>query len=181
MNNTNVAVAIFDTHAQADAAVRGLAAAGIDMKSISIVGRDYHTEEHVVGYFNAGDRARFFGRLGAFWGGLAGMLFGAAFLFVPFVGHIVVLGPLASMVVGARQGAALGGGISAVAGALSALGIPRNSVLRYETAIKAAKFLVAVQGDATSVSRARDLLARAGGHDAQEHRAARDAVDARAA
>jgi hypothetical protein len=27
------------------------------MKKLSIVGKDYHTEEHVVGYYNAGDRA----------------------------------------------------------------------------------------------------------------------------
>jgi hypothetical protein len=92
------------------------------MTRISIIGRDF---------FKAGDRARFFGKPGALRGGVFGMLFGAAFLFVPVLGHIVVLGPLASTVVGGLEGAAVAGGVSALAGALSALGIPSNSVLRH--------------------------------------------------
>jgi hypothetical protein len=94
MSKTDIAVAIYDSHTQAEEAVHKLARAGFDMKTISILGKDYHSEEHVVGYFNAGDRARFFGKLGAFWGGMAGILFGSALMFVPVVGHIVVLGPL---------------------------------------------------------------------------------------
>ena len=82
MNKSDIALAVFDSHTQADAAVRSLAKAGFDMKTISIVGKDYHTEEHAVGYLNAGDRAKFFGKLGAFWGGLAGILFGSALMFV---------------------------------------------------------------------------------------------------
>ena len=30
----------------------------IDIKKLSIVGKEYHTEEHVVGYYNAGDRMK---------------------------------------------------------------------------------------------------------------------------
>jgi hypothetical protein len=87
------------------------------------------------------------------------MLFGAAFLFVPVVGHIVVFGPLASTIVGALEGAALGGGVSALLGALGAIGVPKNSVLRYATAIRADRFLLVVQGDANQIQRARDVLA----------------------
>jgi hypothetical protein len=159
MNPKDLAVATYDAHVQAETAVKALQRSGFDMKRISIIGRDYSTEEHVVGFFNAGDRARFFGKYGAFWGGLFGMLFGAAFLFVPVVGHIVVLGPLASTVVGGLEGAALAGGVSAIVGALTALGIPRDSVLRYETAIKANRFLLVVHGDAKDIQRARDVLA----------------------
>ena len=28
------------------------------MKKLSIVGKDYHTEDHVIGFYNAGDRMR---------------------------------------------------------------------------------------------------------------------------
>ena len=49
------------------------------MKKLSIVGRDYHTDEHVVGYYNTGDRMKVWGKAGAFWGGLWGFLFGSAF------------------------------------------------------------------------------------------------------
>lgn len=169
MSKTDIAVAVYDSHAQAEEAILKLARAGIDMKTISILGRDYHTEEHVVGYFNAGDRAKFFGKLGAFWGGLAGMLFGAALMFVPVVGHIVVLGPIASTIAGGLQGAVLGGGAGALAGALSAIGVPKDSVLRYETALKASKFLVIVHGGADDIRRAREVLEAAGSTDVQTH------------
>ena len=36
----------------------------------------YHSEENVVGFYNAGDRMMYWGKTGAFWGGLWGLLFG---------------------------------------------------------------------------------------------------------
>lgn len=162
MNKTDIAVAVYDAHTAAEAAVKALQRAGFDMKKISILGKDYHTEEHVLGYFNTGERVKFFGKLGAFWGGLAGMLFGSALMFVPVVGHIIVLGPLAATLLGGLQGAVLGGGATALVGVLSALGIPKDSVLRYETALKADKFLLVVHGDAQEIKRAHEVLHGAG-------------------
>jgi uncharacterized membrane protein len=162
MNNTDIAVAVYDTHSQAETAVKTLQRAGFDMTRLSIVGKDYHSEEHVTGYFNTGDRAKFFGKLGAFWGGLAGMLFGSAFLFVPVVGHVIILGPLVATLVGGVQGAVFAGGAGALVGALTAIGIPKDSVLRYETALKADKFLVVLHGDAQEIKRAHELLTGAG-------------------
>lgn len=153
-----LAVAIYDTHAAAEEAIKSLQKAGFDMKKISIVGRDYQTEEHVVGYLNAGDRAKIFGKYGALWGGLMGILFGSAMIFVPVVGPIVAMGPLAASLVGGLEGAALMGGVSALVGALSALGIPRDSVLRFETALKADKFMLVVHGDADDAAKAQEVL-----------------------
>lgn len=169
MSKADIAVAVYESHTQAEEAVHKLAKAGFDMKTISILGKDYHSEENVVGYFNAGDRARFFGKLGAFWGGLAGVLFGSALMFVPVVGHIVVLGPIAATIAGGLQGAVLGGGVSALVGALTAIGVPKDSVLRYETALKASKFLVIVHGGGDAIRRAHDVLASAGSNDVQTH------------
>jgi len=42
------------THTEAEAGIKELQKAGFDMKKLSIVGKDYHPEEHVVGYYNAG-------------------------------------------------------------------------------------------------------------------------------
>ena len=128
MTKTDIAVAVYDLHTQAETAVKALQRAGFDMKKISIIGRDYHTEEHVVGFLNAGDRAKVFGKLGAFWGGLMGILFGSAMMFVPVVGHVIVLGPLAAALFGGLQGAVLVGGASALVGALMAVGIPKARV-----------------------------------------------------
>ena len=103
MSETNAAVAIYETHSQAEEAVKELQRSGVDMKKLSIVGKDYHTEEQVVGYYNTGDRMKYWGKLGAFWGGLWGMLFGAAFFAIPGIGPVLVAGPLVAWIVGALR------------------------------------------------------------------------------
>ena len=142
MPGTNAVVAIYDSHSQAEEAVKELQRSGIDMKKLSIVGRDYHTEEHVVGYYNTGDHMKYWGKLGAFWGGIWGMLFGAAFFAIPGIGPVLVAGPLVAWIVGALEGAVVVGGLGAVGAGLYSIGIPKDSVVKYESAIKSDKFLV---------------------------------------
>ncbi|HYW79370.1 MAG TPA: general stress protein [Thermoguttaceae bacterium] len=154
----NTAVAIFDHHTKAEEAIKELQRAGFDIKKLSIVGKDYHTEEHVVGYYNAGDRMKYWGKMGAFWGGLWGMLFGAAFFWVPGLGPLVVGGPLASWIIGALEGAAVVGGFSALGAGLYSIGIPKDSILSYETAIKSDKFLVIAHGTPDEVNQAKEIL-----------------------
>jgi uncharacterized membrane protein len=168
-NNPDIAVAIYDQHAQAEDAVKALQRAEFDMKKISIVGKDYETEEHVVGFLNGGDRAKIFGKYGAFWGGLMGVLFGSALMFVPILGHIVILGPLAAMLFSGLQGAVVVGGVSALAGALTSIGIPRDSVLRYEAALKANKFILMVHGDTQEISRVQEVLKSSGLSSFEQH------------
>ena len=114
----NSVVATYDTHTQAEDAVKELQKAGFDMKQLSIVGRDYHTDEHVVGYYNAGDRMKQWGKFGAFWGGIWGLLFGSAFFWIPGVGPLLVAGPLVALILGGLEGAAVVGGLSALGGAV---------------------------------------------------------------
>ena len=66
MPDKNITVAICNTHAEAEQAVKELQKFGYDMKKLSIVSKDYHTEEDVVGYYNTGDRMKKWGKLGAF-------------------------------------------------------------------------------------------------------------------
>lgn len=172
MNKTDSAVAAYGSHERAEAAVRESARTGFGVKTISSVGQDDHTEEHVVGYFNVGDRTKCFGKLGAFWGGLAGLLFGSALMWVPVVGHVVVLGPLVETLADGLEGVVLGGDAGALVGALSAPGIPKGSVLRYEAALEADQFLIIVHGGTDDVRRGRKLLAAAGGVGAWIHFAA---------
>jgi hypothetical protein len=152
-------LAIYRTQADAESAVKALQHGSFDMRKLSIVGRDYHTEQEVLGYYNMGDRVRFWGRLGAFWGGLAGLLFGSAFFFIPVVGHLIVLGPLVSWIANGLAGAAVTGGVSAVGAALYSIGIPKDSILAYETALKADRFLLIAHGTAAEVEQARAILA----------------------
>ncbi|MBL0140546.1 MAG: DUF1269 domain-containing protein [Betaproteobacteria bacterium] len=151
-------VAIFPEHQGAEAAVRKLAGAGIDMKHLSVVGRGYHIDEKVVGFYNTGDRMKFWGKRGAFWGGLWGWLVGGVFLFVPVIGHVVVLGYLTAAVIAAIEGAVVIGGLSALGAALYSSGIPKDTVIAYETALKADKFLVMASGPAEEMARARAIL-----------------------
>lgn len=161
-NGPDIAVAVYDRHTQAENGVKALQRAGFDMKKISIIGKDYETEEHIIGFLNAGDRAKIFGKYGAFWGGLMGVLFGSALMFVPVLGHVVILGPLAAMLFSGLQGAVVVGGVSALAGALVSIGIPKDSVLRYETALKANKFILVLHGDNQEISRAQEVLKSSG-------------------
>ncbi len=49
MAEHNAVVGIYTTHTEAEAAVKALQRTGFDMQKLSIVGKDYHTEEHVIG------------------------------------------------------------------------------------------------------------------------------------
>ena len=53
MTTQNALVGTFEQHTDAESAVKALQTAGYDMKKLSIVGKDFHTEEHVVGSFSA--------------------------------------------------------------------------------------------------------------------------------
>jgi hypothetical protein len=139
------------------------------MKKLSIVGKDYHTEEHVIGYYNAGDRMKVWGKLGAFWGGLWGMLFGSAFFLIPGIGPIMVFGPLVGWIVAALEGAVVVGGLSALGAGLYSIGMPKDSIVKYETALKSDKFLVIAHGTADEVDKAKSILKTTGAAEITTH------------
>lgn len=128
MPHTNTAVAVFHSHEHAEAAVRELQKSGFDIKKLSIIGKDYHTEEHVVGYYNSGDRMMSWGKNGAFWGALWGMLFGSAFFMIPGLGPILVAGPLVGLIIASVEGAAVMGGIGVLGGAWPASAYPKTAL-----------------------------------------------------
>lgn len=158
MNMKNSVVAIYHTHGQVEHAIRKLEENGVDMKSLSIAARDTHTEEHVVGYYNAGDRMKYWGKVGAFWGGIWGLLFGSAVFSIPGLGPILVAGPLVAWIIGALEGAAVVGGVSAVGAALASIGVPKDSVMKYEVALKTDKFMLIVHGTPDAVAKAKGII-----------------------
>jgi hypothetical protein len=160
MKSANHAIATFDDHSAAESAVKTLAAAGFGMKHISIVGKGYHTDETVTGFYNIEDRVKFWGSRGAFWGGLWGLFMGGMVLSVPIMGQVVVLGYLATTLISIAEGAVMLGSLGALGGALYSVGIPKDSVIAYESAIEADNFLVMVRGSSDEVARGRDLLAK---------------------
>lgn len=162
-------VATYDTHLDAEVAIRALQEAGQDMRKFSIVGKNYQTEEEVVGYYTTGDRMKAWGAFGAFWGGLWGVLAGSALFVIPGIGPLMVAGPLVAMVVGAVENAVVVGGISALGAGLYSLGIPKDSIIEFETNVKAGKFVVITNGPGVDVVKSKRVLANLKHHELQEH------------
>ena len=96
IDQQNAVVAVFKDHRSAEEAVRKLASSGLDMTHFSIVGQGFHSEEKVVGFYNISDRIKFWGKKGAFWGGIWSLFVGGIFLTIPVIGPVMVLGHLAT-------------------------------------------------------------------------------------
>jgi hypothetical protein len=101
---------------------------------------------------------QYWGKVGAFWGGFWGLLFGSAAFAIPGLGPILVAGPLVAWIVAGLEGAVVVGGVSAVGAGLVSIGIPKDSVLKYEIALKTDKFLLVVHGTPDAVQKARDII-----------------------
>src|SRR6202142_3778319 len=158
MSEQNAVVAIYASHVEAEEALEELQSGGIDMKTLSIVGKDTHTDEHAVGYYNAGDRMKYWGKSGAFWGGFWGLLFGSAFFAIPGIGPMLAAGPVVAWIVGGLEGAAVVGGLSAIGAGLVSIGIPKDSVVQYELALKTDQYLLVIQDTAAQVEKAREII-----------------------
>jgi hypothetical protein len=174
LDKNSSAVGLFNSHEDAENAVKELQKCGYDMKKLSVVGKDYHTEENVVGYYNIGDRMATWGRFGLFWGWIWGLLFGSAFLMVPGIGAVIVGGPLVAYLISAVEMAVVTGGLTALGGALASIGIPKDSVVRYETALKADKFILIVHGTFLEVEKAKDILMQSNAEEAAVHEVSTD-------
>ena len=131
MGKESAAIGILETHQQVVSTVKDLRCSGFDMKKLSIVGKGCGVEEQSIGFYTTGQRAKFCGRAAVLWGGLWGTLFG--------------------------KGA---GGVSALGAALYSLGLPGNSILKYEAALKANQYLIIANGDAAEVEKAYTTMRR---------------------
>src|SRR5271154_699284 len=178
MSIENSVVAIYHTHTDADRAVKELQRGGVDMHKLSIVGKGYHTDEHAVGYYNAGDRMKHWGKAGAFWGGFWALLFGSAFFMIPGLGPILAAGPVVAWIVGALESAVVVGGVSALGAGLYSIGIPKDSIVKYETALKTDQFLLIAHGTTEEVELARRILANTGAEEINVQQPVRPALAA---
>jgi heat induced stress protein YflT len=158
MSIENSVVAVYHNHADADRAVKELQRGGVDMHKLSIVGKGYHTDEQVVGYYNAGDRMKYWGKVGAFWGGFWGLLFGSALFIIPGLGPILVAGPLVAWIVAGLEGAVELGALGALGAGLYSIGIPKDSIVKYETALKTDQFVLIAHGTAAEVAKAKEII-----------------------
>lgn len=159
MENVNSPFYVFNTHVEAEDAIQTLSRSGFDMKKLSLVGKGYHTEEHPLGFYTAGDRIRTWGGTGAFWGGIWGLLLGPAVFFLPGLGLVAMAGPMVAALVSALEGAVVVGSLSALGAALTQIGVPKDQVIKYETALKVDKYILMVHGSADDAAKVRTILA----------------------
>lgn len=152
-------VAVYPDHESAERAVRRLHEQGFAMSDLSIVGRDFQVSEAPIGFVSTGDYASAGAGTGAWVGGLFGLLVGAAFLILPGLGPVIVAGPLSAALLGGVEGALAGAAIGALGGALVGWGVPKEQALKFETQVKAGKFLVVARGGSELINRAKSLLA----------------------
>ena len=158
MSTQDSVVAVYRTHAEAEQALRDLQSGGVDMRKLSIVGKGYHTEEHAVGYYNAGDRMKYWGKAGAFWGGFWALLFGSAIFMIPGLGPILAAGPVVAWIVAGLEGAVEVGALGVLGAGLYSIGIPKDSIVKYEAALKTDQFLLIAHGTPAEVDKAKQII-----------------------
>jgi hypothetical protein len=157
MNKQSV-IGVYGNMPQAEDAVRALDKGGFPITQISVVAQDLQSEKQVHGYVTAGDLAKGGAATGAWMGGLFGLLIGAAFIWVPGFGPLLVAGPLAAMLLGGIEGALAGATGGGLMGALVGWGVSEKHILKYEEHVKGGKYLVIAHGTKDQVMMARDIL-----------------------
>jgi hypothetical protein len=162
-------VGVYDTMDQAEAAVRQLDGAKFPVSQVSIIATHLQSEKQVHGFVTSCDVAKQAAGTGAWLGGIFGLLVGAAFIWVPGVGPLVVAGSLTAALLGAAEGAVGWAAVSGLVGWLSALGISKEHILKYEEVLKAGKFLVIAHGEPADVAKARAALETTGPKSVDSH------------
>ena len=158
MSQDNSAVGVYTNMDAAEDAVRQLGQGGFPIQHVSILARDLGSEKKVHGYVTSCDVAKSTAKAGAWLGGIFGLLTGAAFLWVPGVGPLIVAGSLTAAVLGGVEGAVVGAAASGMLGWLFSLGISKEHILKYEESVKAGKYLVIAHGSADAVATATTIL-----------------------
>jgi hypothetical protein len=159
MNQDTSPAHIFATHALAEEAIQILSRSGFDMHKLSLIGKGYHSEEHPIGFYTMADKIKTWGGAGAFWGGIWGMLLAPAVFLVPGFGLLAMAGPMVSTLIGALEGAVVLGGVGAIGAALTHLGVRKDEVIKYETALKADQYVLLVHGDEQDRVKVKSVLA----------------------
>jgi hypothetical protein len=162
MPDKNLLAAVYNAHQGAEKAVKELQTSGFDMKKLSIVGKSPRVEEHTVEFDSMGDRTRSESKTGVsaagFWGGISGVLLGAAMFAIPGVGPVRAAGPVVAWIAGVLESAVVVGGLGVIGAGLYRIGLPKNSVLEYELALKADRYLLLIHGTPEEAAKANEIL-----------------------
>jgi uncharacterized membrane protein len=151
-------VSIYETMTEAEDAIRQLDEGGFPIKQVSLVAQNLQSEREVHGFLTTGDVALDGATAGAWVGGLFGLLIGAAFIWVPGFGSLLIAGPLAAALLGGLEGALAGAASGGLLGALVGWGISQENIIKYEQKLKGGKYLIIATGTPDEVFQARKIL-----------------------
>ncbi|MCA9917817.1 MAG: hypothetical protein KC445_07690 [Anaerolineales bacterium] len=157
--STNNVIQVYDSMSGAETAVRKLSEGNFPIEQVSILAQDMASEKEVHGFITTGDVAKAGAGTGAWFGGLFGILVGAAFIWVPGFGPLFVAGPLAAALLGGVEGAVAGAAGGGLLGALFGVGISKQHIVKYEETLKAGKYLLVAHGSPEELELARNILA----------------------
>ena len=158
MADENSCVVLYNTCDQAEVAVKVLQNARFDINKVSIVSKGCSREEQTVGCYNTGSGENFWGSQNDFWGEMWGMLLGAGMFWIPGLGPIVISGPLVAALVNVLEDDMTVGGLSVLGAAFYSVGIPKDSIIRYESALESNLYLMIIHGTQQEVEQAYGLL-----------------------
>jgi heat induced stress protein YflT len=158
---TRTIARMFDSYADASAAVRELEAAGFSHDDVSLIanrGDDATdgTTTTTEAESDAGSGAGTGATIGTLIGGGAGLLAGLGALAIPGVGPIVAAGWLVAALTGAGVGAAAGG----LLGGLTGAGLSEEHANVYAEGVRRGGNLVTVRADETRATEAERILMR---------------------
>ncbi|HRP97651.1 MAG TPA: DUF1269 domain-containing protein [Rhodocyclaceae bacterium] len=163
-------IAEFTRAKAAEAALGALNDKDFPLDKVSILGGGHSSGDDPLGiyYVGVGERMKGWGAMGALWGGLFGLVTGAAGLFiVPGLGAVMAAGPVVEALASAAAGATVGGGamagaaaVTQLATALRRMGIPDEELERLEGAIREGRTLLLLHVGADEAAAWRDLLER---------------------
>jgi len=161
-----VIVAVYADEKKTEAIVRRLIDKGCQMDLISVLGQLHASGDDTLGIYhlNVGDRMKAWGKQGLCWGGLWGLLAGAAgLLMIPGVGAVAAAGYIVEAIAG---GAVVGAGTMGGAAALSQLavayhrvGIPEAKIESLHKVIEDGKYVLMMRGAASELEQWQDVIA----------------------
>ncbi|MBY0525648.1 MAG: permease [Gemmataceae bacterium] len=162
-------VAVYPTMAKAEAAVEALSAGGFPIDKVSIIAQNLQSEKVVHGFVTAKDTSKAGAQAGAWLGGIFGLLAGAAFVWVPGIGPLIVAGPLAAALLGGLEGALGGAALGGVLGGIAGIGISQEHILKYEERVRGGKYLLVAHGEPADVAKAHGILKDTGADEMAVH------------
>jgi hypothetical protein len=162
-------IGVYDRVSDAEEAIYELDRGGFPVKQVSIVSQGLQSEKEMHGYIIAangtGDETD-----GRIWkGGLFGLLSGAAFVWSPHFGPLIVAGPLATALLDGVERAGAGVAGRGLLNVLIGWSVSRRFIVKYRDALKAGKYLVIVRSSVEEGREAQDILRNAGANELHVH------------